>query len=286
MTIKSFNKTSQIIDNYDAFLIDLWGVIHDGLVIYPGVNDCLKQIKAAGKKVIFLSNAPRRASKAAEGLKRVGVEDGLYDHIITSGEVAFEYASTYPTNLGKNFYMIGPDRDNGLFDGLEYQSTPPEKADFVVVTGFENDESTLAEKLPELQECLKHNLPLICVNPDMVVVRQTGARALCAGVIAQEYKKMGGKISQFGKPHKSVYEKCFSLLDGIDKSRIAAIGDNLDTDIKGAVNEGIDSYLIAGGILAENLGINHGQLPEIDKLQKLCDNANSTPFAVLPEFIW
>jgi len=127
---------------------------------------------------------------------------------------------------------------------------------------------------------------MICANPDIVVVRQTGTRALCAGVIAEKYAQMGGKTTQFGKPYKQVYEKCFALVPNTPKARIAAIGDNLATDIKGANKAGIDSYLIAGGILGEQLGIQHGQLPAPEKLAKICDELGAKPDGVLPEFIW
>ncbi len=285
--IKQYSSITSIIADYDAFFIDLWGVIHDGVEAYPGVNDCLDKMRQAGKKLIFLSNAPRRAYRAIEGLRKVGVPDGLYDHVVTSGEVTFEFMQSGSSGYGKHYYMIGPERDGGLFDGLDLKRVAsPKDADFVIVTGFEDDNSTLEEKIPELEECLRYKLPLICANPDIVIVRISGVRALCAGAIAEKYEQMGGRIKQFGKPYNEVYQKCMSYVQGVPKSRIAAIGDNLDTDIKGANNFDIDSYLIAGGILGEELGIKHGQLPSPDKLQKVCDRAAVAPTGVLPEFVW
>ncbi|MCE3233040.1 MAG: HAD-superfamily subfamily hydrolase, hypothetical 3:HAD-superfamily hydrolase, subfamily [Rickettsiaceae bacterium] len=286
MKIQPYNNLRSVIDNYDAFIIDLWGVIHDGIVAYPGVNDCLGQMKNKGKKIIFLSNAPRRAFRAVEGLIRVGVPDNLYDHIITSGEVTHEYIKSNKHGLGKKYLMIGPDRDADLINDLDYQLvSSPADADFIIVTGFDNDDDILEDKIPLLNECLIHNLPLICANPDYVIVRQSGKRALCAGAIAEKYADMGGTITQFGKPYEQVYHKALSLINcKID--RVAAIGDNLDTDIKGAINFGIDSYLIAGGILGEELGIKHGELPESGKLQLVCEQSGNIPKGVLPAFVW
>lgn len=284
MTIEQHKNISAIIDNYDAFIIDLWGVIHDGVVAYPGVNECLEQMKKSGKKIVFLSNAPRRAFRAVEGLQRVGVPDHLYDHILTSGEVTHDYVKSGRHELGKKYYMIGPERDAGLFDGLDnVRVQKPADADFIIVTGLEQDESTLGEYAPVLEECLRCNLPMICANPDYVIVRQTGVRALCAGAIAEKYQEMGGNVRQFGKPYREVYDRVIELIGEVS---VAAIGDNLDTDIKGANNMDIDSYLIAGGILGEELGIKHGQLPEIKKLEKVCDKAGIAPKAVLPAFVW
>ncbi len=287
MQIKPYENVRSIAEKYDVFVVDLWGVIHDGVVAYPGVNDCLANLKKAGKTIIFLSNAPRRAALAITGLEKVGVPAHLYDKVLTSGEVSYEYIKSGAGNFGKKYIIIGPERDAGLISDLDYQRVEnPAEANFGIITGFEEDSSTLEEKIPLLQELKKHNLPLICANPDLVIVRQTGVRALCAGVMAEEYAKMGGKIKQFGKPYGEVYNKIFSDLAGTPKARIAAIGDSLKTDIAGANAAGIDSYLIAGGILGEELGIKHGQLPAAEKLLAVCNKEGTIPKGVLPEFIW
>jgi HAD superfamily hydrolase (TIGR01459 family) len=264
---------------------------------YPGVNNALATLQQAGKKVIFISNAPRRVIKAIEGLRMVGVVDNLYDSAITSGEVVFEYLNfTVPRPLSpvevvefspgrKKYIIIGPERDAGLMEGSDYiRVTDVVNADFMIVTGFDHDNSTIAEKQPYLDKAIKLNLPLLSANPDLVVVRQTGERALCAGVIANKYEQMGGKVMQFGKPYKTIYNRALELAGNHDKSRIAAIGDSLSTDILGANNFGIDSYFIAGGIFDKELGINHGQLPPAEKLYKLCSDYKIFPTGVLPEF--
>lgn len=283
-----YSNLSQITDKYDILLVDLWGVIHDGITAYPGVASALGALKAANKTVIFISNAPRRSSMAIEGLGRVGVADDLYDNVITSGEIVFEFLKSNPTAMpGNRCCIIGPSRDAGLLDGLNYVIvTNPNEADFLVVTGFDNDDSTLQEKQPLLEQAIKLNLPLICANPDLVVVRQNGTRALCAGVIAEEYLRMGGQVRQFGKPYQAIYERALQIAGNPGKKRIAAIGDSLITDIKGANDFGIDSYLIPGGIFGAELGIVHGQMPEKHKLQKLCDSYEIVPVGILPEFIF
>ncbi len=287
MAIEQYKNISEIIDNYDAFIIDLWGVIHDGIDAYPGVNVCLEQMKNKGKKVVFLSNAPRRAARAVEGLEKVGVPSSLYDHIMTSGEATHEYLKSGQHEFGKKFFMLGPQRDNGLMDGTDYKAVSSTvEADFAIVTGFEDDGCTIKDVRTTLNELLENKLTLIWANPDIAIVRQSGVRALCAGAIAEEYKKMGCKTITFGKPYQGVYEKCFDYLQGLSKKRIAMIGDNLDTDIKGANNAGIDSYLIAGGVLGKDLGVEHGQLPPLEKLNKVCKKVGTAPKAVLPAFIW
>lgn len=287
MTIKTFSNISSIADNYDGFLIDLWGVIHDGHDLYDGAKDCLKSLKAAGKKIVFLSNAPRRSFRAIKRLEELGITADCYDHVLTSGEVTNHYVKSGVHGFGKRFLMIGPSRDDGLLDDTDYVRVyDASEADFVIVTGFSNDNSKIEDDIPTLEACKQHNLPMICANPDIVVVRIDGSRSLCAGVVSEKYKEMGGEITYFGKPYSKAYEEAFNLLNIEDKSRVSMIGDNIDTDIKGGQDAAINTYLIAGGILAEELGIVHGELPNVDALEAICKPKGTVPYAVLPGFIW
>ena len=84
---------------------------------------------------------------------------------------------------------------------------------------------------------------MICTNPDLIVDRGN-VRELCAGSVAMVFEKMGGKVVYFGKPYAEVYNQS---IDNI-KKRTLAIGDNLNTDIKGANLLNYDSLLISNGI--------------------------------------
>lgn len=286
MTILTFPNVSAFADKYDGFLIDLWGVIHDGHEPYEGAKECLRALRSEGKHIVFLSNAPRRSWRAIEKLEDMGITSDCYDHVLTSGEVTHHYVKSGEHGFGKRYLMIGPARDDGLLDGIGYERVYDAKdADFAVVTGFSMDNSEIEHDIPTLQACLEHQLPMICANPDIVVVRLDGTRSLCAGVVANTYAEMGGNVINFGKPYPKAYEEAFELLHIKDKSRIAMIGDNLDTDIKGGNSAGINTYLIAGGILAEKLGIVHGKLPDVEALEKECQNA-TRPHAVIPGMLW
>src|SRR4051812_28801307 len=92
---------STIIDRYDALLLDLWGVIHDGSHLYPGVPETLMQLRAAGKKIIFVSNAPRRVTKAVAVLSQLGVQAQWYDRVITSGEMGYQWLAAGNAPYGK-----------------------------------------------------------------------------------------------------------------------------------------------------------------------------------------
>lgn len=287
-SIAYHQNITEILDRYDTFLVDLWGVIHDGIIAYEGVAECLDSLHHAGKKIIFISNAPRRAIRAVEGLQRVGVADHLYDHVITSGEVTYQHLIEGNHEYGKNYYIIGPERDDGLMEESNYFTRVMDlsEADFTIVTGFDHDASTLEEMIPELEEVKHFDLPMICANPDLVVVRNDGTHALCAGVMAAHYEKIGGTVQYFGKPHQKVYQTALELAGETHLERVAAIGDSLITDIKGGNELGVDTYLIPGGILGRQLGISHGELPDAEKLHTLCQEEGGIfPTAVLPALI-
>ncbi len=284
---------TKIANNYDYFILDIWGVIHDGSQTYQGVVEQLKQLRKMGKKICFLSNAPRRASKVASVLKNFGISEDLYDFIITSGEATYlflhqnEIDPSHLENLTDHpvhnkYFYIGPQKDADLLNGLEYKPTQnANEASFVVATGFDNDLSTIEEKLPQLLEAKKYNLPMICVNPDLIVVKQNGAELICAGLMALEYQKMGGKVIYFGKPYNLVYDQVFRLFSNPDKTKVLAVGDGIETDILGANQNGIDSAFVAGGILARELNIKHGSLPDKNLMQQICNKYQAFPQFVI-----
>ncbi len=289
--IRFLDSIGQIADDFDAFIIDLWGVLHDGSHPYPGAVECLAALKNQGKKIILLSNAPRRAVKAKEVLDDIGFSPENYDHVLTSGEITFHALENDP-KLGGRFYYVGPEKDEDILDGSRFIRTmEPVDADFAIVTGFDHLGDPdygdhMAMKMPEIEAMLRAELPLYCANPDLHVVKQNGKRMLCAGVLAQYYQHQGGEVHYFGKPYKSAYEQSFGLLGVADPTRYCAIGDSLHTDIAGANENGIFSVFVAGGIFASEFGIKHGQVPSKEQLVEVCDRESATPSAVIPAFIF
>jgi len=275
-----FEGVSEFSELYNGFIIDLWGVLHDGREPYPAAIETLAKLKKQGKQILLLSNAPRRAKRAEEKLTEMGFLRKSYDHILTSGEATFEYFLS-SSEYGERYYHMGPEKDAELIEEIaRYKRVnKPEEADFVLTTGFDYDESILDEKLPDIKECLKYNLPLICTNPDKIIVRQTGEKMLCAGVIAEEYEKSGGKVRSFGKPYDYVYKRALELLK-TEKNKTIVIGDNLHTDIKGAKDNSIDSVLVIGGILAAQFGktIQKADLMELYDKEKIIPSGSLTLF--------
>lgn len=268
-----------IAENYDAFIIDLWGVMHDGTALYPSAAEALSYLHEQHKPVVFLSNAPRKADKARLVLDRLGIDRAHYQSIITSGQVAFDTLQADPF-LGTAYYYLGPGKDEDVLEGLDgyYQVDDASKADFVLNAGFEQDFQSETAIEPTLQTLLSHQLPLYCINPDLEVVKIDGTRMLCAGWVATRYAQLGGTVHYVGKPYRQVYETCLSILQF--PPRVLCIGDNLLTDIRGANTMDLDSVLITGGILKSE----QGQHPSEAHLATLCEETGATPTYVAELF--
>jgi HAD superfamily hydrolase (TIGR01459 family) len=282
-----FNKSfDEIAKKYQYFLFDVWGVIHDGDHPYPNVLETIISLHEQKKNVCFLSNAPRRSVKVAEVLKKYGIMPSYYDFIMTSGEAAY-YDLTHNKVHGSKYFYIGPQKDIDLLDGLEYDMVEDAKdADFAIVTGFDGLGSTLEEKMPQINAAIACNLPLICVNPDMMVIKKGGDELLCAGVIAKKYLELKGRVFYYGKPYGEIYKIVHEIFGkNADKSKFLAIGDGLETDIKGANDYGIKSVLTTGGILSNKLGIIPGQKADQDKVKEQCGFQGAFPDYVISGLI-
>lgn len=263
MTTQFISGLQEVVDQYDAFVIDLWGVVHDGRKPYPWSLETLKQLKDLKKTSLLLSNSPRRVFASEEHLAKMGLPRDLYDHIYTSGEDTHQGLKNRPDQwhqqLGERLFHIGPDFHFPMYEGLNYQKVPtPHDADFVLMTGAELP--TLADYEADLKAALERKLPMLCANPDRVVVHDREI-ILCCGGVAEHYEQMGGDVFYHGKPYPTIYQPVFKLLSGIAPSRILAIGDSLSTDIKGAQTNNIDGALIMRGIHHEAL-LKHGEITQ------------------------
>lgn len=282
--MEHFDSFAGLAARYDGFIVDLWGVVHDGVSPYPGAVDCLARLRAAGKPVVLLSNAPRRAHAAAAGMRAMGIADDLYTDIITSGEVTHRLLRDRDlpafAALGRRLYHLGPERDRNVFEGLDLESVArPEAAEFLLNTGPDDTRSPTdaAEYEDELQACRRAGLPMICANPDLEVIRG-GVRVICAGALAMRYIALGGTVLWVGKPDPAVYRPVLEML-AAPRERILAVGDALRTDIAGAAVIGVDACWVLGGIHAANL-----DGPQA--AEAAARSAGLAPLATLPAFRW
>ena len=277
-------------DRYDAFILDLWGVLHNGVAAYPEAVDCLKALKARGKKLLVLSNAPRRAAGILERNVELGLVPELYDALHSSGEETWLHLKERPDawyrDLGRRGFHLGPARDLGIREGLEIDFVEDlAAADFILLTGTHSSEDRVADFEELLQAARARDLPMVCANPDLVVIRGS-TMEICAGAIAARYEELGAEVRYHGKPHADVYRRAFALLGVEDRSRIAGVGDSFRTDIAGARAAGIDGIFIAGGIHIEELMPDAEGRPDPDRLAVIAAESGHHPAAVLPLFRW
>jgi HAD superfamily hydrolase (TIGR01459 family) len=276
--------------DYDGFVLDLWGVIHDGVNAFPHAVDCLTHLRDAGKKTLLLSNVPRPNEAVRTMMRRMGIEDALYTDILTSGE-AVRRALQWPPDawwaaLGRRVFHLGPERDKPVLEGLPLITVEtPAKAEFVLNTGPDDhrNPSDMNEFETILQDCAKYRLPMICGNPDLVVIRG-GVRVLCAGSLALRYEELGGDVRSIGKPDPAIYQPVLAQL-GLPKDRVLAVGDSLRTDIAGAASVGLATCWVLDGLHGEAL---RGADGSYDPKQVAAEarQAGLAPVAAMARFAW
>ncbi len=283
--MKVLTGFEQLADRYDGFVIDLWGVLHDGVTAFPEAVDCMRRLRDAGKPTMLLSNAPRRSRLAREAMRAMGIPDELYTDLLTSGEAVHMALATradpWFAALGARVLHLGPERDRNVIEGLDLtQVAAASQADFVLNTGPDDHQSPtdVREFEDVLQDCAAHDLPMICANPDLEVIRG-GRRVICAGALAVRYEALGGTVRWIGKPDPAIYQPVLKRLE-LPADRLLAVGDSLRTDIAGAAAAGIASAWVLGGIHGESLG------DDPDAAAEMAKQAGLAPVACLSRFEW
>ena len=237
--MKELKGLREIYDNYDTFIIDLWGVIHDGIMLNPKAIEVVENLRKNSKKFVFLSNAPRPSSNVVNFLLKMKMDKKYLSNVITSGEAAMH--SVNQKKFGKTFYHLGPSKDAQIFEKVKNFATKIDKCDFILCTGlFKEHENDLDYYKILLKDHISKKL--ICTNPDLTVHRGN-VEELCAGSVAKVFENLGGKAIYFGKPYEEVYKMCFKK-----NEKVLAIGDNVRTDIKGANILNFDCVYISEGV--------------------------------------
>ena len=245
---RALHGLSEVADQYDVLLCDVWGVIHNGRDSFPAACAALIRFQEERGPVILISNSPRPARAVEPQLDELGVPREAWTSFITSGDATRALLAERAPGPA---WRIGPDRDNVLYDGLGLEFAGPADAAFITCTGPVDDEvETPEDYRADLAIAEQRGLTMICANPDRVVHR--GERLIyCGGALADLYGALGGEVIMAGKPYPAIYDQC--LREAVLKSakgypRVLCIGDGIPTDIKGAAQRGLDCLFVAGGI--------------------------------------
>lgn len=253
MSVTLLPGVAALADAHQLFLVDQWGVLHDGDRVYPGALEALEGLRDAGRTVILLSNSGKRPEASGDRLAQLGIGPELYDAVVTSGgqlHVALARADTAPYDaLGERVFVFAWDADRGLLEGLPYREVEDlREADWILCAGVDRPE--LAAYADDLALARARELPLLVANPDFVTVAPDGRLQLCPGSIARAYEEQGGAVYWHGKPTAGIYEAC-RRIGGAGPA--VGIGDSLHHDVAGAAEAGMATFLVTGGIHADEL---------------------------------
>jgi HAD superfamily hydrolase (TIGR01450 family) len=311
-----------IVHHYDVFLIDQWGVMHDGHQAYPDAVACMQQLLALGKHVILLSNSSKRKAGSLVRLAEMGFTPDKYLEIVTSGELTYLGLSPPRTNppyasiQGTRVLVFGSgDDDRDYVHSMGCSIASVEEADFLLARGPFVMLDSADPSIPPQQfgpgrilhesaefdalatRAVARGLPMIVSNPD--VVRPGGDNDPMPGLIGQAYERKGGKVTYVGKPYPLVYARCRQLMEevvereggregGAASLKVCAIGDSMWNDIKGAVEEEFASILVTDGIHADALGVEQGSGEAVgeDALDKFWEGFAFKPTHTVPCFRW
>jgi HAD superfamily hydrolase (TIGR01459 family) len=253
--LTKLDSARELSRRHPVWLCDVWGVVHNGAAAIAEACDALIRHRQNGGVVVLLTNAPRRWPRVVAYFDRLGVPPGIYDRVVSSGDVTRDLIEM---RAGQNIFHLGPDRDHDLTVDLPVTFTDFEAADVVLCTGlFDDQRESVADYAPLLAAMRRRDMTMICANPDKVV--HVGERLFpCAGLLAEQYTTLGGRVEMAGKPFAPIYRSALAaardvLARQVANEEILAIGDSLATDIAGAAANHFPALFISQGIHREEI---------------------------------
>lgn len=284
------DRLQEIASGYQGFIVDQWGVLHDGGAPYPDAIDCLTALRALDVRIVLLSNSGKRASYNQQRLHEMGYGPELFDAVVTSGEACWQALVDREdpalAGLGRRCLLWARDSDETHIDGLDLELVDDAgQADFLFLAGVP-DYEPMETYIDALEIGAERGLPLICANPDIIAIYPNGGRGMAPGGVARRYEELGGKAIYVGKPHRPVYELCLKKLGDIPRENLLGIGDSLEHDIAGGNGIGIDTLLLTHGVHRDSFDDATDEAGRQAALDRLAEQFGARPRWVLPRFQW
>lgn len=276
-------------ERYDLFMVDQWGVLHDGQLARPGAADCLRKLVSLGKRVVILSNSGKRAAANAERLGAMGISEDCYSALVTSGEVARASLSArtapFLPSLGHRCLLLSSDDETSLIEGLDIDVVERvDEAEFILLAGV-SDTKPMAYYAPILEDGCARQVPLICANPDWVRF-SPGGLTFGAGELGRRYEAMGGVVHYIGKPYPAVYEYCRGLFPDVESARTIAIGDSMFHDVMGGARSGLATAFVTDGIHNNDFAGLTLEAQQREALSGIARDFGVWPTWVIRQFKW
>jgi HAD superfamily hydrolase (TIGR01459 family) len=269
--------------SYAAWLVDIWGVMHNGMRAFPPAVEATRRYREQGGIVILLSNSPRPSEGLQQQLRSLGVSDQSYDATVSSGDLTRHELAKH---AGARIFHLGPERDLPIFEDLDLKLVDARQAELIVCTGLFNDVTETPEDYEGLlRELAERKLTMLCANPDHLVERGHDL-VYCAGALAHLYEEDGGEVIYAGKPYAPIYELSEETIAGIAgrkiaRSEILAIGDGIRTDMAGAADYGLDAVFVASGLRVGPGGEGLDDLRLVELFE-----GRKPPLAAMPALAW
>ena len=282
-----------LVDSYDGFILDQWGVLHDGIKPYDGILNALRQLKANNKQVIILSNSGKRSDYNKQRLAELGFKKTMYKEVISAGEVTWQGLKNRDEGIFKELadkkycYLISRANDRSLLEGLDDIEVVDDidDAEFILITGTDAPAKSIDDYEPILRQAAVRRIPAFCANPDEVTVFGN-ERAMGPGAIAKKYQEFGGVSHMIGKPYAPIFKHCINMFDDIIPSRMVMIGDSLYHDVAGANAIDMDSVFITGGLHAKEFKKLSTEEEKHRHVEHLIKQYVARPLWVMESLIW
>jgi HAD superfamily hydrolase (TIGR01459 family) len=244
-------RLCDLISQFDGFVIDQYGVLHDGARPYPGALAALETISAAGKRAVLVTNSGKSAAANEDRLARLGFARALYAALVSSGEAArlgvVDGAFGPAFASGARVYVVGRIGDDYGLDKFLLQPVDLAVADALLILGSDAPQVSLEEYAERLQPAAARRLPALCANPDLLMLTKSGPQP-APGAIARLYESLGGEVVYVGKPHAFIYAIVSRAFVGVEPRRILAVGDSPQHDVDGAAKAGFATALVKTGL--------------------------------------
>ena len=257
--VEHLNGIRPLAERYDVFLLDQFGVLHDGTSPYPGAVEALSALKRAGKTIVLISNSGKRAGPNESRLLKLGFEPGSWDHFVSSGEVAWELfhdmaaSGRLPPNT--KCLLISRDDDRSAIEGLPFALTKDgDDAELVLISASEGDRYDLDHYRRLLAPAAARQVACFCTNPDKIMLTTVGPR-FGAGQLADLYENLGGSVTRVGKPYPAIFDTALALVGNPHRSTVVCVGDSVEHDIAGGFAAGVSTVLVQSGILADTVDL-------------------------------
>ncbi|MEM5583393.1 TIGR01459 family HAD-type hydrolase [Roseibium sp. AS2] len=285
-SVTALTSILDVLPDYDVFLIDQWGVLHEGHAVYPGAHEALREIKQAGKTTLILTNSSKSNLVNADRLERqFGIGSDCYDHIVSSAHYLIEALVRNPASVWPGFagsspraFVLADGRDIAIVEESGLACAPGiAEADYVLLLSVPPGEGS-ADHEHWIPDAIRRGLPLVCPSADL---HSVSVKGLVNGLesVVSAYARGGGSFVNFGKPSSSIYEVVRSLTDCPAPARVLAIGDQTGSDIAGAKLKGYHSLLVLTGAGTARLGTG-----DLEKAAGILD-APAFPEAERPHYI-